>query len=1154
MFVGRVEEQARLEELYEVARGASQIVLLVGETGIGKSRLVHEFARKCEAAGATVFAGSAPPVVGSHLPFGPVVPALRQLRDTIPAAELESLMPPDGELIRLLPGSAGGAPDQDSGIGHLRLLEEVLTLLTALGRRSAEPAVLILEDLHWADRSTLGLCAYLFRNLKTPSALVVLTSRTTDASESTEWGDIAREGLRETHVHELHLDRLADDEIQQILHSSSASALDAPTLEAAVSRAGGNPLFAEEIGREGGALPASIAGLARRRLERVSPQAQGFFRLTAAAGGRLDTSIVDVAAAMLRIETAPAVEELRRAHLLVVAQQGHLGLYQPAHPALFEITYLDLPPAERSRLHRAIAEALTPHVTTADAMAAVELGRHWAAAGDATRAHEPLLRAALAAEQLLAFPEAYQLFERAVATRTPANQLTSKIGFQPRGERDAPSWLLSAARCAALAGDPDRAVELVDMHGTSGSAGALAARAEYLLEAGRNEEAAAAFGALLGRPDIDAQSRYVAARAFLVLGDTDRARKVAEEALRRAVSEGDLRAEAHSARILAVVHAQLGDTPSASAALQRAHAIDEQRTQVSRIEPTPSRIIDALAGLWSEATVRRQVWHGGEHLANSSTVRRLGELAGGSPWTAKLHGATVSELVELGRWAEADDLVETLDARGSLPEEVAYAHARVLALRGESVQAAARLSAADASVSSRTPSPPLHGLAVAEISYWTGHALESLQAARDALSSIAPQTAVPSELELIAVGFRALADVAQAAATTDRALMTEGALELESRYEPARAGVTGGRAEALGAWCGAELLRSKRVTDDAAEVWRKVAQAWTHLQEPYGQAYARYRLGEALLAGRGGIGEATDALRSGYTIATELGAEPLRSAIEALARRARVALVQEVDAATPSPAESTGNPYGLSTRELEVLTLLVEGRTNRQIGEALFITEKTAGHHVSSILSKLGVRGRVEAAGLALREGLAPAREVSRTHADSDSAHGPMQEVVLMLTDIVKSTALVDAMGDETWAELAAWHERTLRTIFTRFGGREIDHAGDGFFVRFVDVPAALDCAREIQRRLAEHRRTHGFAPRIRIAVHRTSVVVDGRHVRGRGVYEAAKLADAAFGDEILVSGDSLGPLDGRYHRGEPRHVDTRESAQPLVAVPIEWR
>jgi len=155
------------------------------------------------------------------------------------------------------------------------------------------------------------------------------------------------------------------------------------------------------------------------------------------------------------------------------------------------------------------------------------------------------------------------------------------------------------------------------------------------------------------------------------------------------------------------------------------------------------------------------------------------------------------------------------------------------------------------------------------------------------------------------------------------------------------------------------------------ERWEAAADAWERLERPFEAAYARFRQAEALLVESATRSRAEQVLRSAHRTAVTLGAGPLRHDVELLARRSRLRLQEEADTATaPAVPSSPAASLGLTRRETEVLALLAEGRTNRQIGQALFITERTASVHVSHILAKLGVAGRGEAAAIAHRLGL----------------------------------------------------------------------------------------------------------------------------------------------------------------------------------------
>jgi DNA-binding NarL/FixJ family response regulator len=133
----------------------------------------------------------------------------------------------------------------------------------------------------------------------------------------------------------------------------------------------------------------------------------------------------------------------------------------------------------------------------------------------------------------------------------------------------------------------------------------------------------------------------------------------------------------------------------------------------------------------------------------------------------------------------------------------------------------------------------------------------------------------------------------------------------------------------------------------------------------YETARCRWRLAEALM-GAGRRDEAVDQWRLAVATATELGAAPLLKALEDLRRRARLVAAEAVTALQSVP----GRGVVLTARELEVLRLVADGRTNRQIGAALYITDKTASVHVSNLMAKLGVASRTEAAAVAYREGL----------------------------------------------------------------------------------------------------------------------------------------------------------------------------------------
>ena len=175
--------------------------------------------------------------------------------------------------------------------------------------------------------------------------------------------------------------------------------------------------------------------------------------------------------------------------------------------------------------------------------------------------------------------------------------------------------------------------------------------------------------------------------------------------------------------------------------------------------------------------------------------------------------------------------------------------------------------------------------------------------------------------------------------------------------------------------------------------------------------------------------------------------------------------------------------------------------------------------------------------------GEGPARPAERVHR------------TFMFTDIVTSTDLIGVMGDEAWSEVLRWHDRELRAAFGLHRGDEVSHTGDGFFVAFERAADAIDCAVDIQRRLARHRREHGFAPGVRIGLHAAEATRAGRNFTGGGVHVAARVGAAASKDEILVTGDVVaGSGTSRFALSEPRSVTLKGVKEPVEVRAVEWR
>lgn len=166
----------------------------------------------------------------------------------------------------------------------------------------------------------------------------------------------------------------------------------------------------------------------------------------------------------------------------------------------------------------------------------------------------------------------------------------------------------------------------------------------------------------------------------------------------------------------------------------------------------------------------------------------------------------------------------------------------------------------------------------------------------------------------------------------------------------------------------------------------------------------------------------------------------------------------------------------------------------------------------------------------------------------------PRSVRTFMFTDMVDSTRLLEALGDEAWQRLRRWHDRTLRACFERHGGAEVDHAGDGFFVAFASVDQAFNCAIAIQCRLAEHGDQHGFAPQVRIGVHAAEAWQLGTEYSGKGVHEAARIAAVGAAGEIVASRSTLAAAVRRIQYHNEREVRLKGFSTPMTVATVQWR
>jgi DNA-binding CsgD family transcriptional regulator/tetratricopeptide (TPR) repeat protein len=963
-FVGRSTELARLRTLMPWADDEGRrVVLLGGEAGSGKSRLVREFAGEAAAQGALVLYGACDAMV--RAPYGPFVEALDHLARVTDREELR-LGTTGGELARLVPdlatrtGEQAAPVDADPDTARHRLHTAVTDLLAGVSRR--RPVLLVLEDGHWADVPTLGLLRHLARAGGRARLLLLATFRDADADVPEPLSETLADLRRSEDVVRLRLGGLSGDDVNEFVRRASGGEDVLELAQAIRDLTEGNAFLVCELWRalvdhevvdvvDGAiqlsrpvaelATPESVREVASGRLARLRPATSDLLELAAAAGSEFDLDVLRLAAHIDEADLLSSLDEAVRSGMIEELPARRLG-YRFAHELVRRALYDGLTAVRRAELHLRVGEVLE-RAGQPSVRALADLAYHFAAAapfGGAARGVRYNVLAARAAGAALAFDEAAErlrvALELGVDDADERTGLLLELGTARHRAGRAVEALSAFADAAAIAGairDPEllarAAIGYEDACWRPVITDALAV--ELL------EQAAVALG------DEPSQLRVGVlgglARALQIRGQHERGDLVRAEAVAMARALGD---RAALARVLVGSYwsREVRSPEEVLAGLTEARDLAEELGDAELRSEAMNWRVSAFLAIGDVDSARREAaasravaertaqpfnLHVAEHAASAvalceGRLAEAEEMARRShEWSRLLTGRDASGIHgiqmfgirrEQGRLAELAPVIRLLAGRaeGDGPWRPGLASLLVeLGMEAEARRELARVAA--------------DGLDELRASLWLA-SLSYLTDAAAALGDEATAALLYPELEPHAGSYVMVGHAVACYGAADRQL--------------------GMLASTLGEWERAELHF------EAAMTLNRPMATWL--------AHTAYQYGRMLLARGGDRNRAAALLAEAEQLAARIGMAALAGRAQGVVTGRRAA---------------PGLPDGLSAREVEILSLVAKGLSNREIGSALFISEHTAANHMRSILRKTSCSNRTEAASYAHRHGLA---------------------------------------------------------------------------------------------------------------------------------------------------------------------------------------
>ena len=976
VLVGRRDELALMGELVRAlaSDGSGGVLVIGGEAGVGKSRLVEALAELADGQQMQVFVGHCVQFGDEKLPAAPLIEILRDLAVRLDAEEVEAVIGSARKALAGVVPALGVPPEGATPLEAHSLVDLVHGILARLSGRG--PVVIVVEDLHWADRTTRDLIGFLASSLADDPVLLVLTYRSDDLHRRHPLLPALAELQRAARPERLDLAPFDVPTTAALVEAISGADLDEVEVAQMHRRSGGNAFYLEELlaaTDPGVPVPTTLRDVVLSRSRSLDDDALSILRVASAIGSRIEEDLLERVADLDKPKINAALHELVDTHFLASEHRQ----FRFRHDLTREVFADELLPGERADLHERIAE--TMQVLAPERLG--EIAHHWYQSGNqadaltaAVAAGEVAKRTGAVAEALIHFERVLELWDRVPASARPAHVSHTDLLFLAADAADLLQEFRRSVDLARQACD-----ELADADSVT-RALALVKLSRWLWNSGQpgiDEATSLACDLVESEPASAGVARVLAwaGSRDMMANKLEQSVECCERALEMARAVGDRKTEANALNTVALcryLQGVPGATDDMRAATMLAVEIGEN-DEVDRGYVNLSEML-ALDGRYEEAATTAL-----------EGLRYLEEQDYRGVCAALLIENASRGLEPLGRWEELDRLSEQVQTWRRLDLDVPAptglsVSARVMVKRGQTDRARPILE---------------HDLEAELSGYYCGNAAVIISGLLEIgliEGQIRPERALVETaidmlsakhdhrlLEVMALALRGEADAARAAGHLGDEVAIAEARDLadawighvEHQLAERSETTIAPEFDVLVGQCRAEHSRAHNRNDP--ERWAAVVAGWELLGQPWPTAYSKWRQAEAILLARSrqveGRSLARRLLREAHTAANRLGAKPLISDIEDLATRARIDLASE-DIAADSEPESVA-PFDLTPRELNVLELVAEGYSNGRIGKELFISTKTASVHVSNILRKLGASNRIEAAAIANTAGIA---------------------------------------------------------------------------------------------------------------------------------------------------------------------------------------